>query len=143
MRKLSTLLIFSFAVCWTFGCGSSERSTAKLSGTVKFKDKPVPMGFIVFTPQATSGNPGEVRSFPIKDGKYDTGTGTPPGVYPGANKIMITGFDGASVKFWPQGKQIFNPYTIDETIAAEAGQKDFIVPESAAQNLRIVPTADE
>jgi hypothetical protein len=140
-NQLAAICVVALAILP--GCGGvATRPTTHLAGTVTFKGKPVPLGFITFTPQITGGNTGEVRSFPIKDGQYDTGKGTPAGVYPGANKVMITGFDGVAIKLWPQGKQIFNAVTFDETIANDT-KKDFEVPESAGQNLRITPTADE
>ncbi|MGL4549954.1 MAG: hypothetical protein ACRC33_02100 [Gemmataceae bacterium] len=122
------------------GCGGNKRPVVNLSGKVTFKGDPVPAGFINFMPDVTGGNAGEVKGFEIVDGTYDTAKGPNPGVYPGANKIMLSGFDGKAVKLWPKGKQIFNPIELTETVAN--GPKDFVVPESAGQNVLVVPTAD-
>lgn len=123
-----------------FGCGEGKRATVNVSGTVTFKGKPVPQGFINFMPDFSAGNKGEVKGFPIVDGAYDTAEGSSPGVYAGANVITISGFDGKKQNLWPKGKQIFNPIELKETVGE--GKKDYVVPESAGQNVRVVPTAD-
>jgi hypothetical protein len=123
------------------GCGGGDqRQTANLSGRVTFKGQPVPTGYITFMPEVSGGNRGEVKSFPIKDGSYNTADGPNPGVYPGANVVRISGFDGKPAKFFPDGKQIFNPIELKETVAG--GTKDFEVPPSAGVNVRIEPTSD-
>jgi hypothetical protein len=124
------------------GCGEAKREVANLSGKVTFKGQPVPAGFINFLPDVPRGNRGEVKAFEIKDGVYDTAAGPNPGVYPGANKIMISGFNGKSKPLWPQGVQIFNPINLDLTVATGTNTRDFEVPLSAGQNVRIVPTDD-
>ncbi len=125
------------------GCGEAKRDIAHLSGKVTFKGQPVPSGFINFTPDVPGGNHGETRGFEIKDGVYNTADGPSPGIYPGANKIMISGFDGKpKMPLWPKGQQIFNPINLDLTVAPGTNTKDFEVPLSAGQNVKIVPTAD-
>ncbi len=122
------------------GCGEAKRPTANVAGTVTFRGKPVPAGFINFLPDVTAGHSGEVKGFPIVDGRYDTAKGSSPGIYPGAMVIRISGFDGKAVSQWPKGKQIFNEYEFRE--AVQGGTKDIVVPESAGQNVKVVPTAD-
>lgn len=139
---LRTGLLLLGAVGVTAGCGEAKREIAHLSGKVTFKGQPVPEGFINFLPDVPGGNQGEVKAFSIKDGAYNTAEGSNPGVYPGANKIMISGFDGKAKKLWPKGVQIFNPINLDLTVAAGTNTKDFEVPLSAGQNVKIVPTAD-
>lgn len=124
------------------GCGSSQRKTGNLSGKVTFKGQPVPEGFINFMPDVPGGNSGEVKGFPIKEGQYNTAQGSNPGIYPGANKVMISGFNGKPKALFPQGEQIFNPIDLPLTVAEGTNTKDFEVPPSAGQNVRIVPTAD-
>jgi hypothetical protein len=124
------------------GCGQAKREVANLSGKVIFKGQPVPVGFINFTPDVVGGNRGEVKAFEIKDGVYNTAEGPNPGIYPGANKVMISGFNGKAKALWPKGEQIFNPINQDVTVAAGTNTKDFEVPLSAGQNVKIVPTAD-
>jgi hypothetical protein len=123
------------------GCGS-QKKLAQLSGTVKFKGQPVPAGYISFTPDVAKGNQGMVKVAQIKDGKYDTSVESDPGVVPGPSVIRIAGFDGKVIPLYGQGKQIFNIYETRDTLAAGAATKDFEVPPSAADNLKIYPTAD-
>jgi hypothetical protein len=122
------------------GCGDAKRSTINVSGKVTFRGKAVPAGFINFMPDFAAGNKGEVKGFEIVDGVYDTAKGSNPGIYPGANVVTISGFDGVKQNMWPKGKQIFNPVEMKENVSA--GTKDYTIPESAGQNVRIVPTAD-
>jgi hypothetical protein len=131
------------ALLVTAGCGSNKRTVAQMSGKVTFKGKPVPTGFINFMPDVTAGNAGEVKAFPIVDGVYNTAEGENPGIYPGTNKVMISGFDGKPQgDLWPKGKQIFNPIDLIETVPDGTTTKDYVVPDSAGQNVRIVPTGD-
>jgi hypothetical protein len=123
------------------GCGS-QKKVGQLSGTVTFKGQPVPAGFISFMPDAAKGGMGSVKVAQIKDGKYDTSLSSDPGVVPGPSLIRIAGFDGKVVPLWAQGKQIFNIYELRDTVPEGTGTRDFEVPASAANNLKIEPTAD-
>jgi hypothetical protein len=123
------------------GCSGSRPPTVQLSGKVTFKGQPVPAGYLSFLPDASQGGRGEVRVVQIKDGVYDSSREKNPGLYPGPMLIRIGGFDGKPLHRFPQGKQIFNPYEVRDTVAA--GTKDFDVPAAAAHNLLVTPTADE
>jgi hypothetical protein len=124
------------------GCSGSGPRKVELSGKVTFKGQPVPAGFISFTPDFGQGNAGkEVRVVQIKDGGYDSSKEQNPGIYPGPTTIRIAGFDGKPIPLFPQGKQIFNPHEIRDTL--EGGTRDFDVPASAADNLKITPMADK
>ena len=140
--RMRCLLLLPVVLVTAFGCGDKQRTVAHLSGKVTFKGKPVPAGFINFMPDVTGGNAGEVKAFPIMDGEYNTAQGDNPGIYPGTNKVMISGFDGKPLDLWPKGKQIFNPIDLTETVPAGTTTRDFVVPDSAGQNVRVVPTAD-
>lgn len=140
LRATCRLAVVVGLTALAFGCGGGKRPTVNVSGKVTFKGNPVPAGFINFMPDVPGGNSGEVKGFPIVDGVYNTADGTNPGIYPGANIITISGFDGKKQNLWPKGKQIFNPIELKETVAE--GKKDYVVPDSAGQNVRIVPTAD-
>jgi hypothetical protein len=50
--------------------------------------------------------------------------------------------DGKHLR-WGQGKQIFNPIEDNYAVPDGASTKDFEVPASAGQNVKIEPTADE
>ena len=96
-------LLMAALVVVSSGCGQPSREVANLSGKVMFKGQPVPVGFINFMPDVTGGNRGEVRAFEIKDGVYNTADGSSPGIFPGPNKIMISGFNGKpKMPLWPR-----------------------------------------
>ena len=147
MSRITRRLVFLTAVLGAAlligpGCGTKTK-TGQLKGRVHFKGQPVPAGYISFTPDATKGNHGSVKVAQIKDGMYDTSVASDPGVIPGPTVIRIAGFDGKVVPRFGQGKQIFNVYELRETLPEGATSKDFTVPDSAAENLRIEPTADQ
>jgi hypothetical protein len=134
-------LIAVLAAALTLGCSQTDKKLVQLKGTVKFKGVPVPAGYIQFTPDASKGGQGSATVAQIKDGVYDTSLTKDSGIVPGPNVIRIGGFDGKVVPRWHQGKQIFNVHEVRETLAE--GTMDFTVPESAADNLKIDPTADQ
>ena len=123
------------------GCNPGPK-VAQISGAVTFKGQPVPAGYITFTPDVATGTLGQVVGFQIKNGKYDSKANVPPGLPPGSYKIRIGGFDGVKIPMWGQGKQIFNPIEDDCTVTEGSSTKDFEVPASAGQNVKIEPTAD-
>jgi len=131
------ILLLSFAGC------SSKPKPSQLSGKVTFKGQPVPAGYVSFAPDVESGNLGQMRVFQIKDGVYDSAKDNPPGINPGKYMVRIAGFDGVKIPRYGQGKQIFNEVT-DLYIEVPQGEttKDFVIPESAGQNVKIQPTAD-
>src|SRR5262245_33210768 len=131
-RLLGATVVFALAV----GC-SSKPEMAQISGKVTFQGKPVPAGWISFTPEVGKGS---VRVCQIKDGVYDSSRESDPGIHLGKNQIKIAGFDGNKVPLWGQGKQIFNP--IDDMFDVPAGgtTKDWVVPDAAGKNVKIVPT---
>src|SRR5436305_11332915 len=112
------LLVAALVMVSPSGCGQAQREIANLSGKVMFKGLPVPAGFINFMPDVVGGNRGEVKAFEIKDGVYNTAEGPNPGIYPGVNKVMISGFNGQAKALWPKGEQIFNPINLDLTVSA-------------------------
>jgi hypothetical protein len=141
-RLLCLTAVLGAALAASSGCGT-DKKLGQLKGKVTFNGKPVPAGYISFTPDSSKGNQGSVKVAQIKDGEYDTSLASDPGIVPGPNVIRIAGFDGKPIpRRFVQGKQIFNEYELRETLAAGATTKDFVVPPSAANNLRIVPTAD-
>jgi hypothetical protein len=124
------------------GC-SSKPKPAQLSGMVTFKGQPVPAGYVSFTPDVEKGGKGQLRVFQIKDGAYDSAKETPPGINPGSYYVRIGGFDGVRIPHYGQGKQIFNEVTdIYVDVPEGTTTKDFVIPESAGQNVKIQPTAD-
>jgi hypothetical protein len=124
------------------GCGRHEK-VIQLKGKVTFKGRPVPAGWISFMPDSAQGNHGNVKVAQIKDGVYDTSLSKDSGIVPGPTVIRIAGFDGKVIPLFAQGKQIFNVYELNATLAEDMTAKDFTVPDRAAENLRYEPTADQ
>ncbi|MBI3464599.1 MAG: hypothetical protein HY000_16330 [Planctomycetes bacterium] len=143
MINRNLLLAVSFVIAT--GCSSSGPEPSHLSGKVTFKGQPVPAGYISFEPDLTVG--GQIKVLQIKDGVFDSAKEVPspesePGLRPGTYQIRIAGFDGKRIPFFGQGKQIFNE--LEDTYTVPAGQSthDFVVPESAGENVKIQRTAD-
>jgi hypothetical protein len=137
----------AWAAVLILAAGCAEQGGPKkvqLSGTVTFKGKPVPAGYVSFMPDVVAGNAqGEVRVLQIKDGKFNSAEEQDAaGIYPGPNIVRVAGFDGKPLKLFPQGKQIFNPWETKATVTDGAALA-FTVPAEAAANLRIEPTSDE
>lgn len=131
------------ALCYLLAVGcASKPQPSQLSGKVTFKGEPVPAGFISFAPDVGAGNLGQIQVFQIKDGVYDSAKQSPPGINPGAYLLEIHGFNGKVEPFYGQGKQIFNAVKDVYTVPAGTSTKDFVIPDSAGQNVKIQKTAD-
>jgi hypothetical protein len=144
LGRFTCLVLLVAALALPAGCtNKSDAKVAQLSGTVKFKGEPVPAGYIQFMPDASKGGQGMVKTARIKNGKYDTSLSEPPGVNPGPTIIKIVGYDGKKVPLYAEGKQVFNPHEIKDTIAEGTSTKDFTVPESAAENLKYEPYSEK
>jgi hypothetical protein len=141
-RLVCVLALLGLALGVTSGCRTEVKKVGQLKGKVMFKGQPVAAGYISFTPDNTQGNLGKIKVAQIKDGMYDTSLALDAGVVPGATMVRIAGFDGKPVPKFAQGKQIFNLYELNETLSEGTAIKDFTVPDSAADNLKIEPTAD-
>lgn len=136
------LVIFVCAATITAAGCTAQPKPARLSGTVTFKGQPVPAGWIQFTPDVSAGTLGQLTVVQVKSGAYDSATVKEPPLKPGKYLVKIAGFDGKRIPYFGQGKQIFNP--IEDACEVTAGEstKDFIVPASAGENVKIERTAD-
>jgi hypothetical protein len=137
--------LFATTICLALtlalGC-TSKPPVSNLSGKVTFKGEPVPAGFISFAPDVAQGNLGQIQVFQIKDGVYDSSKQNPPGINPGAYLLEIHGFNGKVEPYFGQGKQIFNAVKDAFTVPEGTTTKDFVIPDSAGQNVKIQRTAD-
>ena len=132
--RWTPVLAFALAVVLA-GCGESGPTRQRVSGKVTFDGKPVPAGQIVFEPDASAGNKGPAGSADISDGQYDTqaaGIGT----VGGAHLVRITGLEGK-----PTGdarvNPLFNTYETKVDLGQGPATKDFDVPASAAQGMKL------
>jgi hypothetical protein len=141
-RLVGVSAVLAVALLIAAGCNTQEKVVA-FKGKVTFKGQPVPAGWISFMPDSSKGGQGAVKVAQIKDGMYDTALAADGGILPGPTVIRIAGFDGKVIPRFAQGKQIFNIYELRDTLVDGMTTKDFTVPESAADNLKIEPTADQ
>lgn len=135
-RFASLLLIACVAGC------TSKPKLSQISGNVSFNDKPIPAGYVSFTPRVEEGTQGHVHLFMVENGVYNSAKAPEPGIPPGVYNIEIGGYDGKKIPMFYQGKQIFNPIQDIYTVPDGVSTKDFVVPKSAGDNVKIQPTAD-
>jgi len=137
---MNRILLFSTLLMLVLGCDSTPRP-AQISGSVTFKGKPIPAGNLTFTPDVeTSG--GKLKMLTVKDGRFDSSKEQDPGLPPGKYKVTIAGYDGVQIRMFYQGKQIFNAVSEDFVVPDGTTTKDFSVPDSAGQNVKVFETAD-
>ena len=126
-RALAAWLIQGAVVCALVGCGESGPPRYSASGAVTWNGQPVPRGYIVFTPNSASGNPGPGTQAEIIDGRYKTGRGE--GTIGGAHTASITGFDGQPYQDGPvtnpNGHLLFSDQQQTVDLPQADGQHDF------------------
>lgn len=126
--NIALLMFVAFTLL--VGCDSGEKRY-RLQGSVTFKGKPVPEGYIVFEPDASKGNSGGPGRAKILDGKYDTSADENVGVLGGPHLIRIQGFDkkitGESAQEVALPKSLFTDYSVSEDLPKQDGTKDFEV----------------
>ena len=112
------------------GCGESGPVRCKVSGSVTYKEKPVPAGTILFEPNASKGNSGPIGMAKIHEGTYETKPGEGPTV--GPHYAVISGFDGipdpVEPDETPDGMPLFSPFRTPVDLPLEATTFDFVVP---------------
>jgi hypothetical protein len=89
------------------GCGKKEATRYRVSGSVTFKGKPVPVGTIQFSPDTAKGNAGPSAYTSIKDGRYDSATDG-RGTVGGPQIVSVEAFDGQNIDpdVLPNGKPL-------------------------------------
>ena len=117
--------------CWTVilsvlvlsACGPREEKLHRVSGRVTFDGKPIPKGYIRFSPTGE----GPMGYANILDGQYDTAQGS--GIRGGAYDVVVGGFDGKQVPDAPFGNALFPEYTGQAELPAEDSTYDLNVPK--------------
>lgn len=103
----SFLVLASASLALTLGvtCGCREPGPPRyrISGTVTYQGKPVPIGSVLFQPDPGQNNSGPVGSATIKDGVYDTQR-EGRGFSGGPQIVIVEAFDGQNID--PD----YNPY---------------------------------
>ncbi|PQO33037.1 hypothetical protein [Blastopirellula marina] len=111
------------------GCGASnDLKTYPISGTVMFKDKPVPAGSITLIPDASNGSGGAAVSLDIIDGKFDSELAD-RGHIGGKHMVNIVGLDGnGDGDLFPKGQMLFPDYQTTLDLPQEASTQEIIIP---------------
>lgn len=132
----SGLLIVLFS-----GCGGSDVERLTVSGSVTYRDQPVPSGIISFTPDAAQGSRGPQGIARIVDGRYTTDDHG-KGSVRGKQVVEIRGYGapggsgrGDSLPFM-SGKPLFPPYRTRIDVLDENATFDFEVPDKQAASVR-------
>ena len=124
------LLIFAGAILGLAalnGCGGPKGPARfDLSGSVTHSGKPVPVGYLNFTPDKANGNSGPGTHANIVSGQYRT----PPdrGPVGGPHVVTINGFDGVAQGTNPLGTRLFAPVQVKVDLPKQSGTHDFVVP---------------
>lgn len=130
------LIGLALALFWFFGWPGSNSSptlpnSVHLSGTVSFQGRPIPLGLIVFEPDASLGGGGAQGFASIQNGSFDTRKPGGQAVAIGPCMIRITGGDGVGIDaFTPFGNLMFEEYLLKLAIDGETGPLKVEIPAS-------------
>jgi hypothetical protein len=83
--RLIAALVIAFSLALLAGCGSSAPKRYKVSGTVKYKDSPIPLGTITFLTEDAGAAAGGAE---IKSGAYEIPAGS--GLAAGKYKVSVS-----------------------------------------------------
>ncbi len=125
------LVTAALGLCVAAGCGGPKAPPRyDLSGTVTCDGKPVPTGYLIFTPDTTKGNSGPGSQADISNGRYQTAPGQ--GTVGGPHVVAICGFDGKPIDLGegrtnPQGTPLFLTYRVDIDFPKRAAVQDFAI----------------
>lgn len=122
----NALAMFALAAAFFVGCNSGGDGPPryKLSGNATHQGKPIPVGEITFTPDASKGNDGPGSVARIKDGKYETESDG--GLVGGAYVVRIVAFDGVPVGESTEGTPLLEqPYEESIEFEKQDATKDF------------------
>jgi hypothetical protein len=137
IRGLRPVLWF-LAACALPSCGQTNDGPPRylLRGKVTFEGKPVPAGFITFSPSADRGNQGPGGGAPIVNGSY--ATPRDKGIVGGAYDVRIVGYDGKATVMEGEelkdGSPLFRPFETTVDLPKEDSVKDFEVQNTVENN---------
>jgi len=130
MHSHPTALSLALAASFLVGCGIDGPPRYRVQGLVTYDGKPVPAGTIIFEPDSSQKNDGPQGRATIHGGNFDTSRGG-IAIVGGPHRITILGCDGTSIsETSPQGKPLFDPYTMIVDLPKKDGKQDFEVPSS-------------
>lgn len=132
MMSAAVLLLVTATVS---GCTPAESGPERfqVSGAVTYAGKPVPKGYITFSPDSAQGNQGPGGGAAIENGRYTTLPDK--GVTGGPYLVRISGYDGIAVTIsgeeLPDGQALFNQYETTVEFPRQNTEQDFEVPAAA------------
>ncbi len=119
------------------GCGGDKApSKFDVSGAVTYRGAPVPLGYIIFTPDLAKGNDGPAIQMPVVNGRYKTLPGL--GTIGGPHVAIISGYQitekleqpgGPGHRRTRKGKPLFLNVRMNVDLPRQTATHDFIVPE--------------
>ncbi|HVV99277.1 MAG TPA: hypothetical protein VHB77_02985 [Planctomycetaceae bacterium] len=135
MRRFSTAACAVLTVALLVGCGGDSGPTRyHYSGTVEFDGEPVPVGTIIFQPDASKGNDGPQGVATIVDGAFDTRGPGGKGAIPGPTIIRITGFKEEADPSSDEPKPaLFDNFEIRQELSDSESDLTLEVPKSAGE----------
>ncbi|UUO04524.1 hypothetical protein M4951_14105 [Blastopirellula sp. J2-11] len=110
------------------GCFASDQHGYEVHGQVNFREQPVPIGRVIFEPDASKGNSAPAAYAEIQNGEYKTKVNR--GIFGGSYVVRVLGMDGNPVGIeLPQGRQLFKEYRMEVELPSEATSLDINVPD--------------
>jgi len=129
---LGVLLLAVLAGCRR---GVSEPPRFGLSGRVTYDGKPVPAGFVAFSPDDSQGNRGPTVTADIHAGQYQIKPDE--GTVGGPHRVSIHGLDGKPIPYGnltnSLGKRLFPEFKTQVDLPCETATQDFTVPADKAR----------
>lgn len=116
------------------GCGRRGPERYRVSGTVTYAGKPVPLGRVVFEPDTSRGNDGPQGFAPIENGRFDTARPHCRGTVGGPMRVRIDGLevtDGQDAA--ASGKLLFSSHEEEADLPRADVVRDFVVPSGPAR----------
>jgi hypothetical protein len=124
------------------GCSDNRPPGIDLQGTVTWQGRPVPSGFVVFSPDPTKGGSGHQGMAPIQDGRYDTRFKGGRRVAFGPQIVNISGFDPPDVASGrKRGVRLFLPTDVPVEVSQNSSELNLVVPDRVPR-LKGVPSED-
>ena len=116
------------------GCGQRGPERFRVSGTVTYAGKPVPLGRVVFEPDTSRGNDGPQGFAPIENGRFDTSGPHCRGMVGGPMRVRIDGLEmKAGEDAAASGKLLFPSYEEAVDLPRANVVRDFVVPSGSAR----------
>lgn len=132
VRTLVTMLIVAhvsvFAACRPVDGIVRHR----VSGTVRWGDRPLPAGSVYFEPDIARGNDGPVGYARVVAGAFDTAL-SGKGAISGPHRVRIDGHEPTDINSEQSGRPGFSGFIVPIDLPATDSVQDFAVPATAGR----------